>query len=61
MPKRAEVVPVGIAFDHPADDAGRRGLLGGDAGEIPQILPGFSNDLRIVVVLNVSRPKLSAV
>ena len=52
MPERAEVLPIGIAFDHPGDDGGRCGLLGGDPGEISQILLGFANDLRIVGVVD---------
>jgi hypothetical protein len=51
VPERAEVLPIGIELDHPGDDAGRGGLLGGDPGEVPQVLLGFANDLRIVVVL----------
>jgi hypothetical protein len=46
-----EVLPVGVAFGHPGDDAGCRGLFGGDPREVPEILLGFSDDLRIVVVL----------
>jgi hypothetical protein len=52
MPERADVVPIGIACDHPGDDAGRCGLVVGDPGEIPQVLLGFPNDLRIVVVVD---------
>jgi len=48
MPQRAQVLPIGITFDHPADDAGHGGLLGGDLGEIPQIVLGLPDDLRIV-------------
>jgi hypothetical protein len=35
MPQSATVFPIGIALDHPGDDAGRSGLLGDDPGEIP--------------------------
>jgi len=52
VPQGAAVGPRGIAFDHPGDDADRCCFLGGDPGEIPQILLGFPNDLRIVVVLD---------
>ena len=53
MPERAEVLPVGIKLHHPADDAGRCGFLGGDPGEVPQVLLGFADDLRIVAVADL--------
>lgn len=52
VPEWAEVFPVGIELGHPCDDAGRGGLLGGDPGEVPQVLPGFGNDLRVVAILD---------
>jgi len=62
MPERAEVLPIGIAFDHPYDDAGRCALLGSDPREISQIVLGFSNDLRISACIAItSRTLVSAV
>jgi hypothetical protein len=47
-----EVAPVGANLDHAGDDRGRGALLGRDAGEVPEVLLGLLDDLRVVAVVD---------
>lgn len=56
MSQRAEVSPIGVQVDHSGGNASHCGFLSDDPGEVAQVLLGFSDDLRIVVVLDFLVP-----